>query len=69
MPVKAAGIRVDPAMSEAVAKVVYPAANAAPAPPDEPPGDFVKFQGLRVTPHMGECVTVAQLNSGLVVLA
>lgn len=56
-------------MSDAVASVVNPAARAAPAPPDDPPGEVCGFHGLRVTPHMGEWVTVAQLNSGLVVRA
>jgi hypothetical protein len=69
VPVKAAGSLVEPAMSEAVARGANPAASAAADPPDDPPGESSRFQGLRVTPHIGECVMVAQLNSGEVALA
>ena len=51
-------------MSLAVANGVITAASAAPAPPEDPPGEHSRFHGFRVTPHMGLCVTVAQLNSG-----
>ena len=56
-------------MSEAVASGASPAASAAPDPPEEPPGEYCGFQGLRVTPHKGLWVTVAQLYSGVVVRA
>src|SRR5699024_12132106 len=59
VPVKAAGSLVEPAMSEAVARGANPAASAAAEPPDDPPGESSRFQGLRVTPHIGECVMVA----------
>ncbi len=45
-----------------------PAASAAEAPPDEPPGVLVVSQGLRVMPVRGESVTPFQPNSGVVVL-
>jgi hypothetical protein len=37
-PQQEAGIRIEPAMSEPVARVVVPAARAAAEPPEEPPG-------------------------------
>ncbi len=45
-----------------------PAASAAAAPPDEPPGECAGFHGLRVTPASGESVMPFQPNSGVVVL-
>ena len=63
------GIRIDPPMSEPVARVVVPAASAAAEPPLEPPGEYAVCHGLRVTPHSFDQVTGAQLNSGVVVLA
>ena len=56
-------------MSEPVARVVVPAASAAAEPPEDPPGVYAGFHGLRVTPHSRECVTVVQQNSGHVVRA
>ena len=56
-------------MSDAVASGDIPAASAAPAPPDDPPGEYRGFQGFRVTPQSGLWVTVAQLYSGVVVRA
>ncbi len=44
------------------------AASAADEPPEEPPGVFALFQGLRVTPVRGESVEPFQPNSGVVVL-
>jgi len=57
-------MRIEPPMSEPLASVVVPAASAAPAPPDEPPGVKSGFQGLRVTPQRREWVKAAQENSG-----
>ena len=68
-PLKEAGRRMEPPMSEPVASVALPQARAAPEPPDEPPTAYSGFQGLRVTPHRRECVKPAQLNSGVVVRA
>ncbi len=52
-------------MSEPVARLAIPAARAAPEPPDEPPGLYSRFQGLRVTPQIRESVIAAQQNSGV----
>jgi hypothetical protein len=48
------GMRIEPPLSVPVASVVVPAANAAAVPPEEPPGVFFGFQGLRVTPWSRE---------------
>ncbi len=56
-------------MSEPLARVVVPAASAAPEPPEEPPTAYSGFQGLRVTPQRRVCVNGAQENSGVVVRA
>ena len=56
-------------MSEPDASVVVPAASDAAEPPDEPPGVYSRFHGLRVTPQSREWVTAAQENSGAVVRA
>lgn len=69
VPVKDAGPRVEPPMSDAVASVVIPAASAAPAPPEEPPGEYSVFHGLRVTPQTFEWVKPAIENSGVAVRA
>ncbi len=42
-----------------------PAAVRAEAPPDEPPGECPRFQGLRVVPCKGESVRAFQPNSGV----
>ncbi len=47
-PVKHAGMRIEPAPSEAVATATMPEAIAAEAPPLEPPGVRSRFHGLRV---------------------
>ena len=67
MPEKEDGMRMEPPMSDPVARMDSPAASAAPEPPEEPPGVSSVFQGLRVTPHSLECVYGAQQNSGVVV--
>src|SRR5688572_4617023 len=45
-----------------------PAAAAADAPPEEPPGVRLSSQGLRVIPVSGLSVTPFQPNSGVAVL-
>ena len=50
-PLNAAGMRVDPPPSLAVANGMMPAATAAAEPPLEPPGVRSVFHGLRVVPH------------------
>jgi hypothetical protein len=49
-PQEEAGMRIEPAPSEAKAIGARPAATAAALPPLEPPGVRCGFQGLRVTP-------------------
>ena len=63
------GMRIDPAMSEPVARVELPAARLAPDPPEEPPQVRSGFQGLRVTPCRCDQVTAAIENSGVAVRA
>ena len=62
-------MRIEPPISDPVAKSAVPAASVAPAPPEEPPGVKAGFQGLRVTPCSFEWQTAAQENSGVVVRA
>jgi hypothetical protein len=50
IPQLAAGMRIEPAPSDAEAIGTNPAATAAADPPLEPPGVRCSFQGLRVTP-------------------
>ena len=52
-PQLAAGMRIEPAPSEAVAAAHRPAATAAALPPLEPPGVRSVSQGLRVMPEGG----------------
>ena len=66
-PVKAAGIRTEPAPSEPWCRVPKPQAAATAAPPELPPGVRSVFQGLRVMPVSGESVRPFQPNSGVVV--
>ena len=51
-------------MSEPIASVAIPAANAAAEPPDDPPGVHSRFHGLRVTPQRLLQVTPSKNNSG-----
>src|SRR3954463_565944 len=67
-PVKLHGMRIEPPPSVPTASGPMPAATAATAPPEEPPGVFCLFQGLRVMPVSGLSVTPFQPNSGVVVL-
>ena len=67
-PVKLQGMRIEPPPSVPTASGPMPAATAAAAPPDEPPGVIFGFQGLRVMPVRGLSVTPFQPNSGVVVL-
>ncbi len=50
-PQHAAGIRIEPPPSVAVAIGAMPAAIAAAEPPDEPPGEDSTFHGFRVAPY------------------
>src|SRR5690554_2831617 len=66
-PQQAAGIRIDPPPSLAPAKGTTPAATIAAEPPDEPPGVWFTFQGLRVAPHVSGSVMPLMANSGVLV--
>ena len=68
VPVKCAGIRIEPPPSVPRASGAKRAASATAEPPDEPPGVIAGFHGLRVMPVSGESVTPFQPNSGVVVL-
>src|SRR5581483_662764 len=67
-PVNALGMRIEPPPSVPSARAPMPEATAAAAPPDDPPGVFAGFQGLRVIPVSGLSVTPFQPNSGVAVL-
>src|SRR5258708_4008826 len=67
-PVNEQGMRTEPPPSVPTASGPMPAATAAVAPPEEPPGVFAGSQGLRVIPVSGLSVTPFQPNSGVVVL-
>jgi hypothetical protein len=67
-PVKLHGMRIEPPPSVPTARGPMPAATAATAPPEEPPGVLSLFHGLRVMPVSGLSVTPFQPNSGVVVL-
>src|ERR1700693_4779084 len=67
-PQKLAGMRSDPPRHEPLASQTSCAANAAAAPPEEPPAVRPRFQGLRVMPHTGLKVWLPA-NSGTLDLA
>ena len=50
-PQKCAGMRTESAISVPSSKLVSPAATAAAAPPDDPPGVRVRSHGLLVVPN------------------
>lgn len=68
-PQKAAGIRMDPAVSVPMAKGARPAASAAAEPPLEPPGTTVGSHGLRVGPTALPSVVIPHANSCVALLA
>jgi hypothetical protein len=67
-PQLAAGIRIEPAPSDALAPGQRPAATAAALPPLEPPTLRSVFQGLRVMPKAGPSVSPMIASSGQFVL-
>src|SRR5215213_9009754 len=67
-PVKPHGIRIDPAPSVPCARGPSPAATAADAPPDEPPGVRLSCHGLCVVPVTRFVVSPFHPNSGVLVL-
>src|SRR5918996_1465962 len=68
IPVKAEGMRIEPAPSLPTCKGAMPAAQAAAAPALLPPGVRTRFHGLQVLPVSGESPIAFQPNSGVVVL-
>src|SRR5260370_69705 len=68
-PLKLDGMRTEPPPSVPMAIGPSPAATAAPAPPEEPPGVRSRFHGLRVMPFRGESVTPLWPYSELVLWA
>ena len=67
-PQNAAGIRMEPPPSVAVAIAAMPAASAAPEPPLDPPGDQSVPHGFVVVPYSAFVVNPANANSGWFVL-
>jgi len=67
-PQLAAGSRIEPAPSDAVAAAQSPAATAAPLPPLEPAALRSVSQGLRVIPNDGPSVSPMIASSGRFVL-
>ena len=61
-------MRIEPPASVPTAVAPKPAATAAAAPPEEPPGVLSRFHGLRVTPVSGLMVTGPVPYSGTVFL-
>ena len=55
-PQNADGIRMDPPPSPPIEIGPIPAATAAPAPPDDPPGVRARSHGLEVRPLIGDSV-------------
>ena len=62
-------MRIDPPMSDPIAKGEVPAASEAADPPEEPPGVKAGFHGLRVTPQSRLQQMPAAENSGVAVRA
>src|SRR5688500_645638 len=67
-PQTLAGIRRDPPRSPPFANGVRPQARATAEPPDDPPADRSRFQGLRVAPNRTFRVFGPAANSGVFVL-
>lgn len=66
-PQLAAGMRIEPPPSLAPAHGTMPAATAAAAPPEDPPGLRCRSHGLRVGPHASGSVMPFAPNSGVFV--
>src|SRR6202035_4577254 len=58
-----AGMRIEPPPSLACARGTMRAATAAPAPPEDPPEDWSRFQGFRVGPNRRDSVVGINPNS------
>ena len=68
MPHKDAGCLMEPPVSVPVPRGAKPAATAAAAPPELPPGTRVVSQGFRVTPNREVSVEEPMANSSILVL-
>src|SRR5947209_717750 len=64
-PQHEAGMRIEPPPSEPCARGRTPAATAAAAPPDEPPGVRAVSHGFRQSPFSSDSVTAVTPNSGV----
>src|ERR1700748_253697 len=67
-PQTAAGMRIDPPPSDAVAAGTRPAATAGADPPDDPPGVRVGSHGFRVMPLASVAVHGKIVSSGTFVI-
>jgi hypothetical protein len=67
-PHNAEGMRIEPPPSEPVASGTMPAAIAAAEPPEDPPAEWARSQGLRVRPNTALVVHAVQPYSGVFVL-
>src|ERR1700743_2082283 len=67
-PQQDAGIRIDPPPSLACAIGTTPDATSAPAPPDDPPVEWLRFHGLRVGPNASGSVVPVIPSSGVALL-
>src|SRR5215207_4885551 len=66
-PQLAAGTRIEPPPSLACPTATYPAATAAADPPEEPPVEWSRSQGLRAAPHAKDSVVMVVPSSGTLV--
>ena len=64
-PQWAAGWRMEPPVSEATAYHTARAATAAAAPPEEPPGERLRSQGLRTGPKQEVSQVEPMANSSM----
>ena len=64
-PLKLAGLRREPPISEPCASHAIPVASATAAPPDEPAAERDVFHGLRVAPKTSLNVFAPAPNSGV----
>ena len=67
-PHSAAGMRIEPPPSDAVASGTRPAATAAAEPPEEPPAERARSHGLPVAPPQAFTVSPFHACSGRLVL-
>ena len=66
-PPNTEGILIDPPPSEPVPRGIIPEHRAAEVPPEEPPGEYSRFQGFLVDPKGALSVLPLCPNSGVFV--